>query len=93
MLMGHRLVIGVANTAFIAPEGSTLIASLTTGRQTTSLVRTDRPLDFVATEILEPTLEEIVIAYLRQERPTATTQPDKSRFGNALATPQGSDLP
>lgn len=67
VLASHRLLIGPAEEVSVMPDEVTVVASATTGRQATVLVRTEQPLAASGWEVHEPTLEEIVIAYLRQQ--------------------------
>jgi len=71
VLASHRLLVGPADADLIALDGATVISSVTAGRQRTVLVRAEEPIIDPAWEVVEPTLEEIVLAYLR----------DRSRSG------------
>jgi ABC-2 type transport system ATP-binding protein len=61
----HRLLIGPRRTGRPAPPGATIISTTDTARQSTWLVRSDRPISDPDWEVVDPTLEEIVLAYLR----------------------------
>ena len=71
VLAGHQLLVGPADSDLTALDGATVISSVTAGRQRTVLVRAEEPIIDPAWEVVEPTLEEIVLAYLR----------DRSRSG------------
>jgi ABC-2 type transport system ATP-binding protein len=62
VLAAHALVTGPAEASL---EGHTVIESRTTGRQTTALIRPDGPVS-AAHEATTPTLEELVLSYLRE---------------------------
>ncbi len=66
VLATHRLVIGSTEMSWQAPHDATVISSSTTGRQTSMLVRSEHPVTDWPQEVLEPTLEEVVVAYLRR---------------------------
>ncbi|WP_448315601.1 ABC transporter ATP-binding protein [Streptomyces sp. CO7] len=62
VLAAHTLVTGPADASL---DGHTVIESRTTGRQVTALVRPDGPLP-AGHEAAAPTLEELVLSYLRE---------------------------
>jgi len=64
VLASHHLLVGARDTS--APTGTEVIAATHTGRQTNLLVRVTEPIDDAGWRVEEPTLEEIVIAYLRR---------------------------
>jgi ABC-2 type transport system ATP-binding protein len=66
VLASHRLLVGPANTVPTL-DYAVVISSVITGRQTTMLVRSDRLIVDPAWKVIEPTLEEIVLAYLRED--------------------------
>jgi ABC-2 type transport system ATP-binding protein len=66
VLASHRMLIGPARIASSEPHGATVVSSVTTGRQTTMIVRTGQPVTNPGWDVIEPSLEEIVLAYLRQ---------------------------
>ena len=66
VLASHRLLVGPANTVPTLDD-AVVISSVITGRQTTMLVRSDRLIVDPAWKVIEPTLEEIVLAYLRED--------------------------
>ncbi len=73
VLASHWLLIGPSGAASPAPDAA-VISSVTAGRQTTMLVRTGStatglPVTDPAWEMAQPSLEEIVLAYLRQRAP------------------------
>jgi ABC-2 type transport system ATP-binding protein len=65
LLAAHRLLTGpgTANAADLAPHS--LVENRTTGRQTIALVHTTGPFDGAGWLVDAPTLEELVLAYLR----------------------------
>ena len=75
----HRLLVGPMGTESAAPAGATIISAVTAGRQSTMLVRSEQPIIDPAWEVLEPTLEEIVLAYLRADASSANVRSESSR--------------
>jgi ABC-2 type transport system ATP-binding protein len=74
VLASHRMLIGPAGESSPVSADAAVISSVTTGRQSTMIVRTVEPTVVQpstdpAWEVIEPTLEEIVLAYLRQRAP------------------------
>jgi len=65
VLATHRLLIGSTDRTFGLPSDSTVVASSRTGRQVSTLVRMRSPIETWAGEVIEPTLEEVVLGYLR----------------------------
>jgi len=62
----HRLLVGSDPEALSTlPSSTHIIATATTGRQMDVLVRTEERIDDPGWDVREPTLEEIVLAYLR----------------------------
>jgi ABC-2 type transport system ATP-binding protein len=76
VLASHRLLVGSTEHPPKVPPGATVIASRKSERQTDLLVRVDQPLTDPGWRVLEPTLEEIVLAYLRgdAQRPPDGTE-------------------
>lgn len=74
----HRLLVGPANTVPTL-EDAVVISSVNTGRQSTLLVRGDRLIVDPSWEVLEPTLEEIVLAYLREDARISAPEESRSR--------------
>jgi len=73
VLASHWMLIGPSGAASPAPDAA-VISSVTTGRQTTMIVRTayaatGLPVTDPAWEAVQPSLDEIVLAYLRQRAP------------------------
>jgi ABC-2 type transport system ATP-binding protein len=64
VLASHRLLVGARDAS--PPAGADVIAARHTERQTDLLVRVKEPIGDTAWRVEEPTLEEIVIAYLRR---------------------------
>ena len=70
VLASHWMLIGPSGAASPAPDAA-VISSVTAGRQTTMIARTGStatglPVTDPAWEMVQPSLEEIVLAYLRQ---------------------------
>ncbi len=66
VLASHRLLVGPANTVPTLDDAD-IITSVMSGRQSTMLVRGARLIVDPSWEVIEPTLEEIVLAYLRED--------------------------
>lgn len=64
VLASHRLLVGARDAS--PPAGADVIAARHTERQTDLLVRVKEPIGDTTWRVEEPTLEEIVIAYLRR---------------------------
>jgi ABC-2 type transport system ATP-binding protein len=71
VLAEHRVLIGSNDGISVAPEGMAVISAATTSRETTMLVRSDNLPEVPGWEVHDPSLEEIVLAYLRK-RPQPT---------------------
>jgi ABC-2 type transport system ATP-binding protein len=77
VLAGHRLLVGGRRTMFDPPPGCVLISTTHTERQSNWLVRSVDTITDPSWQVIEPTLEEIVLAYLREKpagRPPLPTQ-------------------
>ncbi len=83
VLASHRLLMASSQRAPAFPPGILVISTRQSERQTNVLVRVEQPLTDPSWQVVEPTLEEIVIAYLREKGPRnlALGQP---RGGNSL---------
>ncbi|MCU1494344.1 MAG: transporter, ATP-binding protein [Acidimicrobiaceae bacterium] len=78
----HRLLVGPVGAPSIAPDGVTIVTSSSTGRQVTLLVRSELSVVAPRWEVLEPSLDEIVLAYLRQNaRATANAGAGRGSTG------------
>ncbi len=77
VLASHRLLVGPHESAG-APAGAIVVSATHTERQTNLLVRVDEPITDPRWRVVEPTLEEIVIAYLRSGA-TGKTLPASSK--------------
>jgi hypothetical protein len=55
------------------PPGVLVVSTRHSERQTNVLVRVEEPVTDPSWRVVEPTLEEIVIAYLREKGPRAET--------------------
>ncbi|MGH9297100.1 MAG: ABC transporter ATP-binding protein [Acidimicrobiales bacterium] len=64
VLASHRLLVGARDRG--PPAGADIIAATHSERQTDLLVRVEEPIGDGAWRVEEPTLEEIVIAYLKR---------------------------
>jgi ABC-2 type transport system ATP-binding protein len=69
VLANHRLLIGARRPVIDPPPGCVLISATHTERQSNWLVKTGSTINDPSWRVVEPTLEEIVLAYLR-ERPS-----------------------
>jgi ABC-2 type transport system ATP-binding protein len=77
LLSSHRLLNSTRRDVSAVPDQAVVVSRADTERQSTWLVRTELPIVDPTWEVLEPTLTEIVLAYLR-------TQSDvKGRHGGA----------
>ncbi|MFE7559272.1 ABC transporter ATP-binding protein [Kitasatospora sp. NPDC057500] len=74
ILDGHRLLTGVADGAEL-PAG-TAVERRVRGRQVTALLHTGEPVDG-PWESARPSLEELLLSYLRTPVPTPATVPDR----------------
>jgi ABC-2 type transport system ATP-binding protein len=81
----HRLLVGPANTVPTLDD-AVVISSVDTGRQSTLLVRGDRLIVDPSWEVLEPTLEEIVLAYLREDAHSSHA-PEEPRYRRRRGAP------
>jgi len=70
----HRLLIGPVDSVSPTLDGATIISSVIAGRQSTMLVRAEMPIVNPSWEVFEPTLEEIVLAYLRADATASQTR-------------------
>lgn len=68
VLADHRLLVGSTEHRQDPPPHASVITSSTTGRHLSTLVRTDSPVTDWDGEVIEPTLEEIVLGHLRRGR-------------------------
>lgn len=80
----HRLLVGSTEDRQDPPPGSTVVTSSTTGRQLSTLVRTESPVTDWVGEVVEPTLEEIVLGYLRRGRAETRTAARASVVGDLV---------
>jgi ABC-2 type transport system ATP-binding protein len=72
VLASHRLLVA-SNDSAVVPAGVEVIARRTSERQVELLVRVEEPVTDHAWRVSEPTLEEVVLAYLREQRLPAST--------------------
>lgn len=66
LLASHRLLIGPRSASAVTDQ-VVVVSRTETERQTNWLVRTETPIADPSWEVVEPTLEEIVLAYLREQ--------------------------
>ena len=67
VLATHRLLVGPRRDASTLPEHVQVVAGTHTDRQSNWLVRVGQPVTDPSLDALEPTLEEVVVAYLRDQ--------------------------
>jgi ABC-2 type transport system ATP-binding protein len=70
LLASHKVVTGPRRTS--APSDQEVVQVRHSGRQTTMLVRTDRPIVDPGLAVADVGLEEIVLAYMASDRPVPT---------------------
>jgi ABC-2 type transport system ATP-binding protein len=87
VLAGHRMLVGPAGTAPVMAAGARVVSSVTTGRQLTMIVRTGASVTDPGWHVVEPTLEEIVIAYLRARSRPVTRPGRPGRGGHGRGRP------
>jgi ABC-2 type transport system ATP-binding protein len=77
VLASHRLLVASTEEAPQIPPGVVVISATNSERETRLLVRVEEPVTSASWRVVEPTLDEIVIAYLREQPPaiSAPTQP------------------
>jgi ABC-2 type transport system ATP-binding protein len=73
VLASHRLLMASSEQAPPLPPGVLVVSTRHSERQTNVLVRVEEPVTDPSWRVVEPTLEEIVIAYLREKGPRAET--------------------
>ncbi len=66
ILAAHRLLVGPRRDIRQLPQGQQVVDVTQTPRQTTVMVRTADPVLDPSWEVIEPSLEEIVLAYMAQ---------------------------
>ena len=82
LLAAHTLLTGPVGD--LAPH--TVVESRTTGRQLTALVRKEGPVDSIAWQTADPSLEELVLAHLRSPgAPALLTPGADARVGTAVS--------
>jgi ABC-2 type transport system ATP-binding protein len=67
VLASHRLLVGSSEGALEVPSGVVVVARTSSERQIELLVRVEQPVTDPSWQVVEPTLEEIVLAYLREQ--------------------------
>ena len=80
----HRLLSTTSSNAQVLPEGVTVIDARTSSRDVTYLVRMTLPLVDETWRVTEPTLDEIIMAYLR-----LGTDPASSKVRHGTPTTRG----
>jgi ABC-2 type transport system ATP-binding protein len=73
VLASHRLLVASSEEAPQLPPGVIVVSTTSSERQTSVLARVEQPVTDPAWQVIEPTLEEIVIAYLRAPKSTTAT--------------------
>jgi ABC-2 type transport system ATP-binding protein len=69
VLASHRLLLGSREHLPDIPPGVIVISTTHSERETALLVRVEVPIADPSWRVVEPTLEEIVLAYLREQQP------------------------
>jgi ABC-2 type transport system ATP-binding protein len=72
VLASHRLLVGSSEGASHTPAGVVVVARTSSERQIELLVRVEQPVTDPTWRVVEPTLEEIVLAYLREQSAAVT---------------------
>jgi ABC-2 type transport system ATP-binding protein len=82
VLASHRLLMASSEETPELPPGVVVVSTTHSERQTNVLVRVEQPFTNPSWRVVEPTLEEIVIAYLREQgqRTVAVGQPRDGGF-------------
>jgi len=71
VLASHRLLTGPADHASVVPPGVQVISRRKSERQVELLVSVEEPVADPSWRVAEPTLEEVVLAYLRRPSPAS----------------------
>ena len=80
LLDSHRILVGPRKDTAPVGRSHVIVQENTTVRQTTMLVRLNGPVIDPAWTVEQPNLEEIVLAYMRQDQDSAHTSPGPSRL-------------
>jgi ABC-2 type transport system ATP-binding protein len=82
ILESHRILSAVHDGDLLPPPGVTVINDQSSARGQSLLVRVELPIDEGPWHVEQPTLDEIVLAYLREGAPGASSRPnhDEDRF-------------
>lgn len=67
VLASHRLLVGSREHHSDPPVGAVVISNTSSERQIELLVRLEQPFNDPLWRVIEPTLEEIILAYLREQ--------------------------
>ncbi|HLN06913.1 MAG TPA: ABC transporter ATP-binding protein [Acidimicrobiales bacterium] len=67
VLATHRLLVGPRRDPSAVPNGVEIVSATHTERQSNWLVRAEQPVTDPSWEVVQPTLEEVVLAYLRDQ--------------------------
>jgi len=81
VLESHRYLSRAVNDGVPVPRGAVVLEEHITAREITYLVRLAMPLERDGWRIERPTLDEIVVAYLRQGRRARATSDVESQHG------------
>ena len=78
ILESHRILSAARGDQLAPPEGARIIDTRVSSREVSHLARVTLPVDDPRWRVAEPTLEEIVLGYLREgtARPAETGEPD-----------------
>jgi ABC-2 type transport system ATP-binding protein len=89
LLDGHRILVGPRKDTGPVGRAHAIVQENTAVRQTTMLVRLNGPLIDPSWTVEQPNLEEIVLAYMRQDQDTSRT--GRSSLGPARLSAVGGD--
>ena len=82
VLESHRILSAVHDGDLLPPPGVTVINSQSSARGQSLLVRVELPIDETRWRVEQPSLEEIVLAYLREGAPGAKDRLDHDHDGS-----------
>jgi ABC-2 type transport system ATP-binding protein len=74
VLASHRLLVASTEEAPQLPPGVVVISATKSEREMKLLVRVEQPVTALSWRVVEPTLDEIVIAYLREQTSAISTE-------------------
>jgi ABC-2 type transport system ATP-binding protein len=88
ILATHRLLVGAPGQSL--PENTSVVSRTDSARQATYLVRADLPVVGGPWDVLDPTLNEIVLAYMR-DSPQSFGEAARSSASASSSDPEGSE--